>query len=66
MYPGVLTASMRECVQPILLTLFAINGVHPKVMQEPARRYSSHVSMDIYVHGNMARKGAVNAVPAVF
>ena len=57
---------MRECVQPILLTLFAINGVHPKVMQEPARRYSSHVSMDIYVHGNMARKGAVNAVPAVF
>ena len=61
-----LAASMRECVQPALLTLLAINGVHPKVVQELAGYYSSQVSTDIYTHVNMgSKREAVNAVPAV-
>lgn len=49
------------------LTLLAISGVHPKVMQELAGHYSSQISMDIYTHVNMdSKREAVNAVSAVF
>ena len=49
------------------LTLLALNGVHPKVMQELAGHYSSQITMDIYTHVNMeAKRDAVSAVSAVF
>lgn len=49
------------------LTLLAINGVHPKVMQELAGHYSSQITMDIYTHVNMdAKREAVQAVSQVF
>lgn len=49
------------------LTLLAISGVHPKVMQELAGHYSSQISMDIYTHVNMdSKREAVAAVSAVF
>lgn len=49
------------------LTLLAINGVHPKVMQELAGHYSSQISMDIYTHVNMdSKREAVAAVSKVF
>lgn len=49
------------------LTLLAINGVHPKVMQELAGHYSSQISMDIYTHVNMdSKREAVAAVASVF
>ena len=38
------------------LTLLALNGVHPKVMQELAGHYSSQITMDIYTHVNMEAK----------
>lgn len=49
------------------LTLLAMNGVHPKVMQELAGHYSSQTTMDIYTHVNMdAKRDAVAAVSKVF
>lgn len=49
------------------LTLLALNGVHPKVMQELAGHYSSQITMDIYTHVNMdAKRAAVEAVSKVF
>lgn len=49
------------------LTLLAINGVHPKVMQELAGHYSSQISMDIYTHVNIdSKREAVAAVASVF
>lgn len=49
------------------LTLLAIQGVHPKVMQELAGHYSSQISMDIYTHVNMdSKRQAVDIVSAVF
>jgi integrase len=49
------------------LTLLALNGVHPKVMQELAGHYSSNITMDIYTHVNMdAKREAVTAVSKVF
>lgn len=49
------------------LTLLAMNGVHPKVMQELAGHYSSQITMDIYTHVNMdAKREAVAAVSKVF
>ena len=49
------------------LTLLAIQGVHPKVMQEFAGHYSSQISMDIYTHVNMdSKRQAVDIVSAVF
>lgn len=49
------------------LTLLALNGVHPKVMQELAGHYSSQITMDIYTHVNMdAKREAVMAVSSVF
>ena len=49
------------------LTLLAIKGVHPKVMQELAGHYSSQISMDIYTHVNMdIKREAVAAVSEVF
>lgn len=48
-------------------TLLAMNGVHPKVMQELAGHYSSQITMDIYTHVNMdAKRAAVEAVSKVF
>ena len=49
------------------LTLLALNGVHPKVMQELAGHYSSQITMDIYTHVNMdAKKEAVATVSKIF
>ena len=49
------------------LTLLAIQGVHPKVMQELAGHYSSQISMDIYTHVNLdSKRQAVAAVSEVF
>lgn len=49
------------------LTLLAIQGVHPKVMQELAGHYSPQISMDIYTHVNMdSKRQAVDIVSAVF
>lgn len=49
------------------LTLLALNGVHPKVMQELAGHYSSQITMDIYMHVNLdAKKEAVAAVSKAF
>ena len=49
------------------LTLLALNGVHPKVMQELAGHYSSQITMDIYTHVNMdAKREAVAAVSKIF
>ena len=49
------------------LTLLAMNGVHPKVMQELAGHYSSQITMDIYTHVNMdAKRAAVDAVSKAF
>ena len=49
------------------LTLLAVGGVHPKVMQELAGHYSSQITMDIYTHVNLdAKKEAVAAVSKVF
>ena len=45
------------------LTMLAMNGVHPKVMQELAGHYSSQITMDIYTHVNLdAKRDAVNAL----
>lgn len=47
--------------------LLALNGVHPKVMQELAGHYSSQITMDIYTHVNMdAKKEAVATVSKIF
>lgn len=49
------------------LTMLAMSGVHPKVMQELAGHYSSQITMDIYTHVNMDQKRqAANAVSALF
>jgi integrase len=49
------------------LTLLAISGVHPKVMQELAGHYSAQISLDIYTHVNMdSKREAVDAVSKVF
>lgn len=49
------------------LTMLALSGVHPKVMQEPAGHYSSQITMDIYTHVNMdAKRDAVAAVSKAF
>lgn len=49
------------------LTLLAMSGVHPRVMQELAGHYSSQITMDIYTHVNMeAKRDAVEAVSKVF
>lgn len=49
------------------LTLLAINGVRPKVMQELAGHYSSQISMNIFTHVNMdSKREAVAAVASVF
>ena len=49
------------------LTLLALNGVHPEVMQELAGHYSSQITMDIYTHVNMdAKREAVQAVSHMF
>lgn len=49
------------------LTLLAIKGVHPKVMQELAGHYSSQITMDIYTHVNMdAKRDAIKEVSKLF
>ena len=49
------------------LTLLALSGVHPRVMQELAGHYSSQITMDIYTHVNMdAKREAVAAVSKAF
>ena len=49
------------------LTMLAMGGVHPKVMQELAGHYSSQITMDIYTHVNMdAKREAVEAVSKLF
>lgn len=49
------------------LTMLAMGGVHPKVMQELAGHYSSQITMDIYTHVNMdAKHEAVEAVSKLF
>lgn len=49
------------------LTMLAMSGVHPKVMQELAGHYSSQITMDIYTHVNMeAKRAAVDAVSGLF
>ena len=49
------------------LTMLAMSGVHPKVMQELAGHYSSQITMDIYTHVNMdAKREAVAAVSKAF
>lgn len=49
------------------LTMLAVGGVHPKVMQELAGHYSSQITMDIYTHVNMdAKRDAVEAVSKLF
>lgn len=49
------------------LTLLAMGGVHPKVMQELAGHHSSQITMDIYTHVNMdAKREAVEAVSKLF
>lgn len=49
------------------LTMLAMGGVHPKVMQELASHYSSQITMDIYTHVNMdAKRAAVDAVSKLF
>ena len=49
------------------LTLLALSGVHPKVMQELAGHYSSQITMDIYTHVNVdAKREAVEAVSKAF
>jgi integrase len=49
------------------LSLLAISGVHPKVMQELAGHSSCQISMDIYTHVNMdSKRAAVDTVDAVF
>ncbi len=49
------------------LTMLALSGVHPKVMQELAGHYSSQITMDIYTHVNMdAKRDAVAAVSKAF
>lgn len=48
------------------LTMLALSGVHPKVMQELAGHYSSQITMDIYTHVDMdAKRDAVAAVSKV-
>lgn len=47
--------------------LLALNGVHPKVMQELVDHYSPQITMDIYTHVNMdAKREAVAAVSKAF
>lgn len=49
------------------LTMLAMSGVHPKVMQELAGHYSSQITMDIYTHVNMdAKRDAMKAVSRKF
>lgn len=49
------------------LTMLAMSGVHPKVMQELAGHYSSQITMDIYTHVSMeAKRAAVEAVSGLF
>lgn len=49
------------------LTLLAIHGVHPKVMQALAGHSSSKITMDIYTHVNMdTKRSALEAVSSVF
>lgn len=49
------------------LTMLALSGVHPKVMQELTGHYSSQITMDIYTHVNMdAKRDAVAAVSKAF
>lgn len=49
------------------LTMLALSGVHPKVMQELAGHYSSQITMDIYTHVNMdAKRDAIAAVSKIF
>ena len=48
------------------LTMLAMEGVHPKVMQELAGHSSSKTTMDIYTHVNMSQKCcAADAIEAV-
>ena len=52
--------NFTSCATPTL-TLLALNGVHPKVMQELAGHYSSQITMEIYTHVNMeAKRDAVS------
>ena len=49
------------------LSLLAMGGVHPKVMQALAGHASSKITMDIYTHVNMdAKRSALAAVSSVF
>lgn len=49
------------------LTLLALHGVRPKVMQQLAGHYSSQITMDVYTHVNMdAKRKAVAAVSEMF
>lgn len=49
------------------LTMLAMSGVHPKVMQELAGHYSSQITMDIYTHVNMdAKRNAMEALTKLF
>ncbi|MEG1751301.1 MAG: tyrosine-type recombinase/integrase, partial [Raoultibacter sp.] len=44
------------------LSMMAMAGVHPKVMQELAGHASSQTTMDIYSHVNMSAKKAASNV----
>ncbi len=50
-----------------MLTLLAMNGAHPKVLQELAGHSGSQVSMGIHAYVSMgSKREAVNIVPAIF
>ncbi|MBQ6586495.1 MAG: tyrosine-type recombinase/integrase [Coriobacteriales bacterium] len=58
---------MASSLRHTYLTLLALSGVHPKVMQELAGHHSSKITMDIYAHVNMdAKRKAMAAVSKVF
>lgn len=49
------------------LTVLAVNGVHPKVMQELAGHARMATTLEIYTHVNMdAKREAMRAVSDVF
>ncbi len=49
------------------LTVLAVNGVHPKVMQELAGHTRMATTLEIYTHVNMdAKREAMRAVSDVF
>ena len=49
------------------LSILAMSGVHPKIMQALAGHANSQITMDIYTHVNMdAKRSALKAVSSIF